>query len=129
MRIQKNTNFSNANCVLTSMKYYKFSDATKEEYIIMQTTIDTIDRVTGNDEVEYYYYLSENPNESDITDWIKIDEKQQANNKLLFTVNTKRCKKYFEIKRKRKKYIFILGKLLKKRKSICYIFKRVRYGL
>ena len=38
----KNTNFSNANCVLTSMKYYKFSDATKEEYIIMQTTIDTI---------------------------------------------------------------------------------------
>ena len=42
------------------MKYYKFSDATKEEYIIMQTTIDTIDRVTGNDEVEYYYYLSEN---------------------------------------------------------------------
>ncbi len=103
----KNTNFSNANCVLTSMKYYKFSDATKEEYIIMQTTIDTIDRVTGNDEVEYYYYLSENPNESDITDWIKIDEKQQANNKLLFTVNTKDVKNILKLKEKEKVYIYI----------------------
>lgn len=103
----KNTNFSSANCVLTSMKYYKFSDATKEEYIIMQTTIDTIDRVTGNDEVEYYYYLSENPNESDITDWIKIDEKQQANNKLLFTVNTKDVKNILKLKEKEKIYIYI----------------------
>ncbi len=103
----KNTNFSSANCVLTSMKYYKFSDATKEEYIIMQTTIDTIDRVTGNDELEYYYYLSENPNESDITDWIKIDEKQQANNKLLFTVNTKDVKNILKLKEKEKIYIYI----------------------
>lgn len=103
----KNTDLSKANCVVTSVKYYTFSDPSVEEYSIIGMAIDNISRAKGNDSLEYYYYISENPNETNITDWIKIKEEQKADNKILFDVKTTDIKNSEELSEVEKFYVYI----------------------
>ena len=105
--LPKNSTFNNANSNVISVKYYTFSDPSNKEYSIMNLEINNISRNTENDSYEYYYYLSANQEENDIENWVKITEKQDANDKLTFTINTKDIKNYAEIANSDVLYVYI----------------------
>ena len=105
--LPKNSTFNNANSNVISVKYYTFSNPSNKEYSIMNLEINNISRNTENDSYEYYYYLSANQEENDIENWVKITEKQDANDKLTFTINTKDIKNYAEIANSDVLYVYI----------------------
>ena len=60
-----------------------------------------------NDKVEYYYYLSPDPNEQDITEWTKITENQGDSNKLQFTIDSRKMTNYNKIANEEVLYLYI----------------------
>lgn len=87
--VAKNSDFNQANCNINSVKYYTFSNKSTKEYAVIDITINKVLRNMKNDSCEYYYYLSSNKDETDIKDWVKIDEKQKDNNMISFKINSK----------------------------------------
>ena len=57
--------------------------------------------------MEYYYYLSENPSEQDIENWIKIDELKETNGKMQFEINTLNVSNYEELVDAKEIYLYI----------------------
>ena len=57
--------------------------------------------------MEYYYYLSSNPQESNIQNWIKIDKFNTNDNKLSFEINTLDNSNYEEISNSDTLYLYI----------------------
>ena len=57
--------------------------------------------------MEYYYYLSSNPQENNIKDWVKIDNFNKNNNKLSFEINTSDNSNYDEISNSDTLYLYI----------------------
>ena len=103
----KNSNFDKAKCTVNNIKYYTFSNADTKEYFILEMTIDGIEKNKDNDSCEYYYYISTNPSEKNIENWIKIEGQQNADGKLEIKVNTNDIKNFAEILDSDKVYIYI----------------------
>ena len=106
-QVAENSNLDKAICNINSAKFYTFSNKDIQEYAIIDVTINEITRNTKNDSCEYYYYLSSNQDESNIQNWVKINENQTDNEKLTFTINTKDMKNYSEIYDAQTVYIYI----------------------
>lgn len=116
----ENSNFDRANFEINSIKYYTFSNANKKEYFMIGSIVNGIVKAEGNDNYEYYYYLSTNQNENNITDWVKISENQTSNDELKFVMNTNDVKNFAEISNNENTYIYIKERVTKGgNQSIC----------
>ena len=105
--IATNSNFDKAICNVNSVKYYTFSNPDTQEYMLIDISLDEIVRNTENDSYEYYYYLSSNQDESNIQDWVKINEEQSSIDKLEFQINTNDIKNYEELSTSNTLYLYI----------------------
>ena len=76
----KNSNFTNANSTINSLKYYTYSDNTKKAHFIISVNIDGINFENNNDNNEYYFYISTNENEKNISNWLTPTTIQKNNN-------------------------------------------------
>lgn len=103
----ENSNFDNATCNVGQVKAYFFTDKSKKEYILINTEINQILRNLNNDKNEYYFYLSNSKSEKNITDWVKITEKQDKNDKLQFTIDSTKIKNQIELAADDILYIYI----------------------
>ena len=102
-----NSDFSGATCIVPIIKAYLFTDKTKQEYFIFNTQIDNVIKKDENQTFEYYYYLSDNQDEQDIQNWVKINEEQKNDSKLTFTIDTRNIKNYADIIDASKLYLYI----------------------
>ncbi len=82
-------NFNNSNVVVETTNAYLYTKNTDDTYLKLEMKINNIKRSLENENVKYYYSLSNNPNETNITDWVLIKENQTAANSLSFIINTK----------------------------------------
>ena len=92
-----NSNLENAKCNVTRVQAYYYTNKQNEEYMLINTEIGDISRNSENDSVEYYYYLSSNANENNIDKWVKISEEQNAEDKLIFTIDSRNVSNYVDI--------------------------------
>ena len=92
-----NSNLENAKCNVTRVQAYYYTNKQNEEYMLINTEIGDISRNSENDSVEYYYYLSSNANENNIDKWVKISEEQNAEDKLVFTIDSRNVSNYVDI--------------------------------
>ncbi len=103
----QNSNFDNMQAKVTKMKSYDFTDTSKKEYSIISVDISNITFANENDKMEYYYYLSSNPNESNIGKWIKIENIDKKDNKISFEINTSDISNYEEVSKANDVYLYI----------------------
>lgn len=103
----KNSDFDKASCIVNSAKYYTFTDKNNKEYLLINVTINDIVKENGNDNYEYYYYLSSNVSDTNIENWVKIDGKQIENGKMAFEINTQDVKDYEELANVNNLYLYI----------------------
>ena len=104
---EKNSDFSQAESIIKNAKIFKYTDSSKEEYAEINIEIKDIKRKHLNDKLEYYYYLSNNKNENNITKWVKIKEEQNDENKLIFSINSKDIENFEEISGDKNIYLYI----------------------
>lgn len=103
----QNSNFDNIKGSIKQMKSYYFTDTTKKEYSIIKVDIENIQLAMGNDSMEYYYYLSTNPNETNIVNWIKAEDMDKNDSKLTFELNTLDNSNYDEISSADNLYLYV----------------------
>lgn len=86
----KLTIFDNAIGNVKSLDYYYYTEGNKEDYMLLDISVEEIIKGDENCTYEYYYYLSsyQDENSETIKNWIKIEESQIDNTKLEFKVNT-----------------------------------------
>ena len=101
----ENSKMDNAVVVVEKVKAYYFTDDSNKDYTLIDVRINGIEKNTSNDKLEYYYYISPNKNESNITDWVKIDGNQGDNIK--FTIDTTKVANYNEISDSDVVYLYI----------------------
>ena len=80
-----------------SVRAYSYTDKNKKEHAILNIELSNIVIATDNEKMEYYYYLSSNPNEENITDWVQIKEVKNVDGKIQFEINTSDLKNYEEL--------------------------------
>lgn len=103
----KNSNFDNAKCNVNSVKYYTFSDKNKKEYMVIDLDVDGISQNATNDGYEYYYYLSPNSDEENISNWVKVSNAKIKDGKLSFEINTQDIKNYGTSSSANNLYVYI----------------------
>ena len=103
----QNSNFDNMQAKVTKMKSYDFTDTSKKEYSIISVDISNITLANENDKMEYYYYLSSNPNEINMGKWIKIENIDKKDNKISFEINTSDISNYEEVSKANDVYLYI----------------------
>ena len=103
----KNSDFATMQGNVTNIKAYYFTDTSKKEYSVITVDISNITLETGNDSMEYYYYLSSNPKETNIENWIKVEDLDKTDNKLTFEINTSDISNYEDISDENNIYIYI----------------------
>lgn len=69
-----NSNLDDVKVDLKNIKAYYFTNDSKKDYVILNMKIYGFTKQTGNESMEYYYYISKNPNEKNITNWIKLED-------------------------------------------------------
>lgn len=92
---------------VTGIKAYYFSDKNQKEYVVLNVEISNIIKSTENEKTEYYYYLSPNPNEENITGWVPIDEIQELDGKLMFEINSLNITNYEELVNSNKIHLYV----------------------
>lgn len=102
-----NSNMDNAVANVKKVKAYYFTGDSQKDYILMDVEINGIEKGVNNDKMEYYYYLSSNKNEENITDWVKIDVSQIENNNIKFTIDTIKIANYSEISNAEVIYLYV----------------------
>ncbi len=102
-----NSNLDNIESNVKKVQAYYFTNKSENNYTLINVEIDKISRNMDNDTVEYYYYLSSNPNEQNISGWTKITEKQSDSNKLQFTIDSRKMTNYNEIASEDVVYLYI----------------------
>lgn len=102
-----NSNLDNVNCKISNTKYYTYTDASKQEYLVMNAKVDNISRNNENDSYEYYYYLSSNKDEKNIKKWVKIKDANISNDGMEFKINTKDLVNYSELSDSNNLYLYI----------------------
>ena len=103
----ENSNFDNIQVSVNEIKSYYFTDVSKQEYITFNVEIKDFIKTTVNDELEHYYYLSSSPNEKNITDWIEIEQIQEADNQITFGINTLDISNYEELVNANTIYLYV----------------------
>ena len=83
-----NSDFNGIKGNVKRIRAFYYTDVNKEEYSIINVECSNFVKASGNESIEYYYCLSSNPNEENLTKWIKIDKIQEDNNTLSFEINT-----------------------------------------
>lgn len=106
-RKPENSNFDNAKYNINSIKYYTFTDKKKKEYALIDVTLKNISLSKKNDSTEYYYYLSSNKSENNISNWIKVSGIKKSNNDLTFVINTKDINNFEDISNFDNLYLYI----------------------
>lgn len=103
----ENSNFDNAKVNVNKVKAYYYTDESKKDYILIDIEINQIVKNLKNDKCEYYYYLSSNEDEKSINKWTKITEEQKNNEKLQFTIDSRKVSNYNEIADENVLYLYI----------------------
>lgn len=103
----ENSEFTSMKSNVSNVKAYYFTDKTKQQYMTMDVQLTNITRSTKNDSMTYYYYLSSSPNTKNITNWVKIGENQDSNDRLKFTINTKDLSNFNEVSQAKNLYLYI----------------------
>lgn len=94
VELAQNSNFENIKLNIKSIKAYYYTDTSKESYAIVDIEVEGIEKAEGNDTYEYYYYLSPDKSETNISSWIKILDGRVENGKLSFTMDTRDFENY-----------------------------------
>ena len=84
----ENTNYDSAQLNVRKIKINRFTDSSKKAYAVIDIELNNILRALENDNMEYYYCLVSSNAEEDILNWVKIEQLQEAEDKLLFEINT-----------------------------------------
>ena len=103
----ENSNLANAQSDVKQIKAYYFTNNSQEDYTLIEVEVNNIIRNLSNDKVEYYYYLSTVQDEENITEWVKITEEQNSNDKLHFTINSKDISNYEDISKENVLYLYV----------------------
>lgn len=103
----KNSNLANAQSDVKQIKAYYFTNNSQEDYTLIEVEVNNIERNLTNDKVEYYYYLSTVQEKENITEWVKITEEQNSNDKLHFTINSKDISNYEDISKENVLYLYV----------------------
>ena len=103
----QNSNFDKMQGNITGIKAYYFKDTNKDDYTVISVNITDIVKASGNDKMEYYYYLSSKPQVTDIKDWIKISKLDNTDNKLSFDINSADISNYEDIVTADNLYLYI----------------------
>lgn len=103
----KNSNFDNISCNVEKTQAYYFTNDSSKDYTLISVKINKINRNLTNDKIEYYYYLSQNKNEKNINDWVKINEEQNSKDSLQFTIDSRKISNYNDLANKNTLYLYI----------------------
>lgn len=103
----ENSNLDNINCNLKELKAIFYKNKPENSYSIMKIEINNIIKKLTNDSLEYYYYLSSKQNENKIENWNKVTEEQNANDKLNFTIDSRKVANFEELSENQDLYIYI----------------------
>lgn len=103
----ENSKMDNAVADVKKVKAYYFTGNSQKDYTLIEVEINGIEKSVNNDKTEYYYYLSSNKNEENITDWVKIEENQTENNNIKFTIDTTKIANYNEISNAEVVYLYL----------------------
>lgn len=103
----RNSNLDNITCNVNKIKCYTYSDSSKQDYMVIDMTVEGISKNTQNDSCEYYYYLSSNPDETNIENWVKITKESKDNEKIQFEINTTDVKNYKDLLSSNNLYLYI----------------------
>lgn len=103
----ENSKMDDAVADVKKVKAYYFTENSQKDYTLIEVEINGIERNVNNDKTEYYYYLSSNKNEENITDWVKIEENQTENNNIKFTIDTTKIANYNEISNAEVVYLYV----------------------
>lgn len=90
----ENSNFDNIKGDIKRIRAHYFTDIQKDGYTLITVEISDIAISKVNDNMEYYYYLSSNQKESDIKNWVKINELKEQDNKFTFEINSSDISNY-----------------------------------
>lgn len=85
------SSFENAKGKVKRIRKHNFTDASKKQYTILNVEISDIIKATENDKMVYQYYLSLNDKETNISNWVNVENIQEAENKLDFEINSLDC--------------------------------------
>ena len=122
----ENSNMKNAYCVLNNIQAYYYTQDSSKDYTLIDTEIAGISRNINNDSYEYYYYLSPDGNLKNITDWVKIKESQDSNNKLKFKIDSRDISNYNQISKVKDLYIYIKESVVKGGNQIVVVSKAIK---
>ena len=103
----QNSNFDNMQGNVTRIRAYYFTDPNTKEYTIISVDLTDIAISSGNEKMEYYYYLSPNPQETNIENWVKVNKFDNTDNKLSFEINTLDVSNYEEVSNADNLYLYI----------------------
>ena len=103
----ENSNLANAQSDVKQIKAYYFTNNSQEDYTLIEVEVNNIVRNLSNDKVEYYYYLSTVQDEENITEWVKITEEQNSNDKIHFTINSKDISNHEDISKENILYLYV----------------------
>lgn len=103
----QNSNFDNMKGNVTKMRAYYFSDPNTKEYTIISVDLTDIAKANGNEKMEYYYYLSSNPQETNIENWVKVNNFENKDNKLSFEINTSDISNYEDVSNANNLYLYV----------------------
>ena len=101
------TNFSNATVSVDSIKAYYHTNESGNDYMKVDLSVDNINRSNLNDTYTYYYYISTNANENNITSWVAITESQNNTSYMRFAVDTRDIFNYADALRDNHLYLYI----------------------
>ena len=99
--------FNDANSSIESLRTYTYTTDTSKNYVLAEIKVTNLLRNLNNDSYEYYYYISTNSSETEINDWVKINESQTSENSLILKINSKDIKNYDKISDAEKVYLYI----------------------
>lgn len=116
----ENSDFSNIKATVKDISYYVFSDTNKQDYILLSIDISGIKTSKNSQILDYYYYLSNKSNESNIQNWVKIDE-NVSDGTLTFKIDTKDISNYNEIKDATDIYLYIKEVATSNQEQVSYI--------
>lgn len=102
----ENSKMDNAVANVKKVKAYYFTDDSQKDYALIDVEVKGIEKSLKNDKMEYYYFLSSNKNEENITDWIKVTENQD-NNSLKFTIDSNKIDNYNKISNADVLYLYV----------------------
>lgn len=103
----ENSKMDNAVANVKKVKAYYFTENSQKDYTLIEVEIKEIEKSANNDKIEYYYYLSSNKNEENITDWIKITENQDENDNIKFTIDSSKIANYNQLSNENVLYLYI----------------------